>query len=94
VAGRVIVDAVTSKRPRTRYTVGREAALLPLLAVLPYRILAAALRRHFPKESKDDLCPSASRRILGYQLSIVEKARKVFGWQTEARRSLDRSREW
>ncbi len=55
-AGRVIADAVTSQRPRTRYTVGREAALLPLLAILPDRvldrILAAALRRHFPKESK------------------------------------------
>ncbi len=55
-AGRVIADAITSKRPRTRYTVGREAALLPLLAMLPDRmldrILAAALRPHFPKESK------------------------------------------
>ena len=55
-SGRVIADAITSKRPRTRYTVGREAALLPLLAILPDRmldrILAAALRPHFPKESK------------------------------------------
>jgi AcrR family transcriptional regulator len=55
-AGRVIADAITSKRPRTRYTVGREAALLPLFAILPDRmldrILAAALRPHFPKESK------------------------------------------
>ena len=54
-AGRVIADAITSKRPRTRYTIGREAALLPLLAILPDRmldcILAAALRPHFPKES-------------------------------------------
>jgi hypothetical protein len=49
-----VADAITSKRPRTRYTVGREAALLPLLAILPDRmldrILAAALRPHFPKE--------------------------------------------
>ncbi len=55
-AGRVIADAIASKRPRTRYTVGREAALLPLLAILPDRMLdrifAAALRRHFPKESQ------------------------------------------
>ena len=55
-AGRVIADAITSKRPRTRYTIGREAALLPLLAILPDRmldcILAAALRPHFPKASK------------------------------------------
>jgi hypothetical protein len=53
---RVIADAITSKRPRTRYTVGREAALLPLLAILPDRmldcVLAAALRPHFSKESK------------------------------------------
>ncbi len=50
-AGRVIADAIASKRPRTRYTVGREAALLPLLAILPDRMLdrifAAALRRHY-----------------------------------------------
>ena len=55
-AGRVIANAITSKRPRTRYTVGREAALLPLLAMLPDRMLdrifAAALRPHLPKESK------------------------------------------
>jgi NAD(P)-dependent dehydrogenase (short-subunit alcohol dehydrogenase family) len=55
-AGRVIANAITSKRPRTRYTVGREAALLPLLAMLPDRmldrILVGALRPHFPKESK------------------------------------------
>jgi short-subunit dehydrogenase len=51
-AGRVIADAITSRRPRTRYTVGREAALLPLLAILPDRmldrILAAALRPYIP----------------------------------------------
>ena len=49
-AGRVIANAITSKQPRARYTVGREAALLPLLAMLPDRmldrILAAALRLH------------------------------------------------
>jgi NAD(P)-dependent dehydrogenase (short-subunit alcohol dehydrogenase family) len=53
---RVIADTITSKRPRTRYTVGRKAALLPLLAILPDRMLdrifAAALHPHFPKESK------------------------------------------
>jgi NAD(P)-dependent dehydrogenase (short-subunit alcohol dehydrogenase family) len=55
-AGRVIADAITSKRPRTRYTVGRQAAMLPLLAILPDRMLdrmlAAALRPYFPKASK------------------------------------------
>ncbi len=55
-AARVIANAITTKRPRTRYTIGREAALLPLLAMLPDRILdrifAAALRRHLPKESR------------------------------------------
>jgi NAD(P)-dependent dehydrogenase (short-subunit alcohol dehydrogenase family) len=55
-AGRVIADAITSNRPRTRYTVGRQAAMLPLLAILPDRmldrILAAALRPYLPKASK------------------------------------------
>jgi hypothetical protein len=56
-AAKVIAKAVTARKPRTRYTVGRDAALLILLArILPDRILdrvfAAALRPHFPKESK------------------------------------------
>ena len=52
-AAKVIAKAVTARKPRTRYTIGREAALLPLLAILPDRmldrILAAALRPYFPK---------------------------------------------
>ena len=47
-AAKVISKAVTARKPRTPYTIGREAALLPLLASLPdrmiHRILAAALR--------------------------------------------------
>ena len=54
-AAKVIAQAVTARKPRTRYTLGREAALLPLLTTLPDRmldcILAAALRPHFPKET-------------------------------------------
>lgn len=53
---KVIVKAVTTGKPRTRYTVGREAALLTLVRILPDRILdflfAAALRPHFPKANK------------------------------------------
>ncbi|MGM4903340.1 SDR family NAD(P)-dependent oxidoreductase [Tardiphaga sp. 866_E4_N2_1] len=52
-AAKVIAKAVTARTPRTRYTIGREAALLPLFAVLPDRlldcILAAVLRPYFPK---------------------------------------------
>lgn len=52
-AAKTIAKAVTARRPRTRYTVGREAALLTLVRVLPDRavdrMLAAALRPHFPK---------------------------------------------
>jgi hypothetical protein len=55
-AGRVIADAITSKRPRTPYTVGRQAAMLPLLVILPGcmldRMFAAALRPLFPKARK------------------------------------------
>ena len=55
-AAKVIAQAVTARKPRTRYTIGREAALLPLLTTLPDRmldcILAAALRPYFPKENK------------------------------------------
>jgi NAD(P)-dependent dehydrogenase (short-subunit alcohol dehydrogenase family) len=56
-AAEVIAKAVTARQPRTRYTVGRDAALLTLLArFLPDRMLdlvaATALRPHFPKESR------------------------------------------
>ncbi|GAA3928377.1 SDR family oxidoreductase [Actinoplanes auranticolor] len=53
-AGRIIADAATVRRPRTRYTIGRDAAVLTRLSrLLPDRVLdrllAADLRPHFPK---------------------------------------------
>ncbi len=56
-AAKVIAKAVTARKPRTRYTVGRDAALITLLArILPDRILdrvlSAALRPYFAKGSK------------------------------------------
>jgi NAD(P)-dependent dehydrogenase (short-subunit alcohol dehydrogenase family) len=56
-AAKVIAKAITARKPRTRYTVGRDAALITRLArLLPDRtldrIVAAVLRPHFPKESK------------------------------------------
>ncbi|RSM43913.1 dehydrogenase [Actinoplanes sp. ATCC 53533] len=55
-AARVIAKAVTSRKPRTRYTVGRDAALIiPLIRMLSDRtldrVLAANLRRYHPKET-------------------------------------------
>jgi hypothetical protein len=52
-AARVIGKAVTARRPRTRYAVGRDAALITRLArFAPDRVLdritAAALRPYFP----------------------------------------------
>ena len=54
---KVIAKAVTARKPRTRYTVGRDAALITRLArFLPDRtldrVIAAALRPHFPRESR------------------------------------------
>lgn len=54
-AGSVIAEAATARRPRTRYTIGRDAALLTRLTrILPDRILdrvlAANLRLYLPKE--------------------------------------------
>ena len=53
-AALVIADATTTRRPRTRYTIGRNAAVLTRLSrVLSDRaldrMLAANLRPHFPK---------------------------------------------
>jgi NAD(P)-dependent dehydrogenase (short-subunit alcohol dehydrogenase family) len=55
-AARVIAKAATTRRPRTRYTIGRDAALVTcLVRLLPDRTLdrvtAANLRRHYPKEA-------------------------------------------
>ncbi|MET0901351.1 MAG: SDR family NAD(P)-dependent oxidoreductase [Mycobacterium sp.] len=50
-AAKVITKAVMARRPRTRYTVGREATLMRLVQILPDRtvdrILAGALRPHY-----------------------------------------------
>jgi NAD(P)-dependent dehydrogenase (short-subunit alcohol dehydrogenase family) len=56
-AAKVIAKAVTARKPRTRYTIGRDAALLTRLARILSdrtldRVFAAALRPHFPKQSK------------------------------------------
>jgi len=53
-AARVIAKAVTARKPRTRYTIGRDAALITRLTrLLPDRILdrilVAGLRPHYPK---------------------------------------------
>ncbi|MFD9701829.1 SDR family NAD(P)-dependent oxidoreductase [Lentzea sp. NPDC059081] len=53
-AARIIADATTTRRPRTRYTIGRDAAVLTRLArLLPDRaldrVMAASLRPHFPR---------------------------------------------
>jgi hypothetical protein len=47
---------VTTRRPRARYTAGRDAAMIiPLTRILSDRtldrILAANLRRHYPKQA-------------------------------------------
>jgi len=53
-AGRVIAEAITTQRPRTRYTVGRDAALIVRLARwlsdrMLDRLLARSLQPHLPK---------------------------------------------
>jgi NAD(P)-dependent dehydrogenase (short-subunit alcohol dehydrogenase family) len=52
-AGRIIADAATTRRPRTRYAVGRDASVMIALSrILPDRLLdrviAAGLRPHMP----------------------------------------------
>jgi hypothetical protein len=56
-AGRVIANAITSKRPRTRYTIGRGTAIIVRLIRLLSdrmldRLLAGNLRPYFPAASK------------------------------------------
>jgi NAD(P)-dependent dehydrogenase (short-subunit alcohol dehydrogenase family) len=55
-AALVIAKAVTTPKPRTRYTIGRDAALIiPLTRILSDRmldrVLAGNLRRHYPKRA-------------------------------------------
>jgi hypothetical protein len=56
-AAKVIAKAVTARKPRTRYTVGRDAALIVFLVrILPDRMLdrmlAAALRQYSTRPSE------------------------------------------
>jgi NAD(P)-dependent dehydrogenase (short-subunit alcohol dehydrogenase family) len=53
-AGRVIADAITDRRPRARYTVGRDAALIVLVVRflsdrLLDRLLARSTKSHLPR---------------------------------------------
>ncbi|PRX10904.1 UNVERIFIED_ORG: short-subunit dehydrogenase [Martelella mediterranea] len=61
VAANVVVRAITSRRPRTRYGVGREAALLGLMSLLPDKVidwlLTAVLRRYLPKAGAEEAKP-------------------------------------
>ena len=55
-AAKVIANAITARKPRARYTVGRDAALITrLVRLLPDRtldrVIAAGLRPHFPRKS-------------------------------------------
>jgi len=65
-AGSIIARAATTRRPRTRYTVGRDAALIVAMArILPDRMLdwgmAAGLRQYMPKAES----PSTPPRLVG-----------------------------
>lgn len=76
-AATLIAKAVTARKPRTRYTIGRDAALLTRLArILPDRTLdrvfAAALRPHFPRENE-----RARRPTTGAALSVTCRYGKV-----------------
>ncbi|MFB7575507.1 SDR family oxidoreductase [Streptomyces sp. NPDC056165] len=65
-AAQVISKAVNARKPRTRYTIGRDAALLTRLTrVLPDRMLdrlvAAGLRPYWPKTAAPSLKQAADR---------------------------------
>jgi NAD(P)-dependent dehydrogenase (short-subunit alcohol dehydrogenase family) len=64
-AATVIAKAVTARRPRTRYTVGREAALIRFTRFLPDRALdralAAALRPHYHAEDRHQNAAATAR---------------------------------
>lgn len=53
-AGQIIAETITSKRPRTRYTIGRDAAMVRFMNwILPDRMLdklvARSNKAHYPK---------------------------------------------
>jgi NAD(P)-dependent dehydrogenase (short-subunit alcohol dehydrogenase family) len=66
-AAKVIAKAITARKPHTRYTVGRDAAMITCLArILPDRMLdrviAAGLRPYFPKEGNEQQGSATARR--------------------------------
>jgi len=80
-AAKLIAKAVTARKPRTRYTIGRDASLLTFLArILLDRILervfAAALRPHFHKETNEHH-DSATASPVGRRSSLAWPAASV-----------------
>lgn len=55
-AAHVIASAITVRKPRTRYGIGREASMIGIVRMLPDRvvdrILAFVLRRYMPKPTR------------------------------------------
>jgi hypothetical protein len=71
--GRVIADAIISKRPRTRYPVGRDAAMIAHLARwISDRMLdivfARVLKRHLPKDPPTPLANQLRLSSLGLRV--------------------------
>jgi hypothetical protein len=73
-AAKVIAKAATASRPRTRYAIGRDAAILvPLTRVISDRLLDRILRRglrpHYVKNSQ----PSARRSDPSISIGAVSR---------------------
>lgn len=68
-AAKVIAKAATASRPRTRYTIGRDAAILVRISrIVSDRVLDRIMRqnlRSFAKKSKSSERPSAATASLG-----------------------------
>ena len=61
-AAKVIADAATTKNPRTRYTIGRDAAALVTLArLLPDRLLDRLVRRTLKPHYQSEKAPFAEQ---------------------------------
>lgn len=87
-AANVIAKAVTARKPRTRYAVGRDAALLPLVHMVPDRtldrLLVAALLPHFQDEDEHHVKLAFSRRRHG---SSDARPNQGLSWWNAANRA-------
>src|SRR3546814_1623437 len=75
-AAKIIVDSITSKRPRTRYTIGKDAAMVRFMNwILPDRMLDKLVARSNRSEEHTSELQSLMR--ISYAVFCLKKKKTI-----------------